>query len=133
MGHQPRGKAGKGNPGTTRFLMIVWLASCLAFLTLLRLWTTPAALAFAHLDVDPPEISVMVLAVGTWSSGGLNLLIAVGILAATVLPFALGMKGRAGTRFYACLAVVGLLAVGSTWVGLKRPLSALQVGSAAPR
>lgn len=136
MGHKPKGKGDKGSPGTTRFLMIVWLAAGLAFLTLLRLWTRPAAVLFAQLGVDPPEISVLVMAAGTWTSGGLNLLISVGLLALTILPFAFGMNGKGGTRFYASLVVIGLLACGAAWFGLKRPMDAFTAqlsGAAAPR
>ena len=110
-----------------RCAMVVWLVSGLTFLVLLRLWTAPAAQAVAESDLQAAGLGDWMLAVGSWSSDRVNLLIATAVLVISSWPFAFGLSGRRASNFYTALAVVGCLAVTCAWFGLKQPMDSMMV------
>lgn len=113
--------------GLARCAMVVWLASGLAFLALLQLWTAPAAQAVAESGLQASVLGDWMLAVGSWSSDRVNLLIATAVLVISSWPFAFGLSGRRASNFYTALAVVGCLAVTCAWFGLKQPMDSMMV------
>jgi hypothetical protein len=115
----------KPRTGAAKAALVAWMLSGAALLVALLLWTGPAALAYGELDLTIPGLAMWVLSWGTWLEAPLHLATAFLVLVATALPYGAGMRGKFGTRFYTTLGMVAVLALGASWMTLKRPIDNL--------
>ena len=115
---------------------LLWILSGSMAVALLRQMYGETGPAYAAFQFDLPLATRAALAAGWFLNQGLGLLVTVGVLGASALPFALGARGRAPANVYFALTVVAVLALSSSWFALHGPLEMLsqklQMPAAAP-
>ncbi len=118
--------------GTVAFA--AWVASALTFVALLYVHTPRATTIFAAFDFQLPTLTELLLRLGNALRSNEGLLVAAGVLTATLLPFALGFCLKQAVKLYGAAALLALTGIGLTWLGLIQPLDVLaeQLNSSPP-
>ena len=108
---------------------VMWAVGGLAFLGLLY-WVTPrAVVAFAALRVEAPIVGQWMLSLGAEMRTMQGLLIALGVWAVTLLPFAVGARRGGGAKFYGTMALVACCAIGLLWFSTVQPADLVAQGA----
>lgn len=117
----------RGASGTrSTWPVVCWTLSACALLTMLRQLDPASPATYAALDVELPGLTEAALTASLYLRDTGGLLIVVGSLVATGLPFALGARGRIAARLYFALALFAFAGVAGTWLAVHRPLEALR-------
>lgn len=97
---------------------LCWTGGAVTFLTLVYVNAPRAAEVIGALDVSVPVATSWLIGLGRLLHENEVLAIAAAALAATTMPFVLGMRGRLAAQVYGVLALAALLASAATWFAL---------------
>ncbi len=125
MGDEQRPEAEQRGIGT-KLMFGVWLVSSLLFVTALLAYGRRYEPVFEAMEAAPPALTAFLLELADYLRSGAGMIVALVVQGVSLLPFAGNRAPRLQLRLYGLLAVIGLLALASVWLGLVRPIDQLQ-------
>ncbi len=105
--------------------VVMWTIAAAGSVALLYLAAPDGALILGGLDVELPMVTEFALAAGAFLHQSTGLLMVVGAVLATLLPYVLGARGKIATKAYLTMAMFGLLIGIATWYCLSHPIDLL--------
>ncbi len=103
----------------------MWALAAAGSVALLYFATPDSALILGGLEGELPMVTELALSAGAFLHQSTGLLIVVGAVLATLLPFVLGARGKTATTAYFAMTLFGLLIGAATWYCLSHPVDLL--------